>query len=82
MVDWSGRAIHPNKHGKIDDELPPILEKLHINLTSLLKCLSRKEQDFVYVIGSYQTIRAAALKLGRKFLRGISAANRPFLVYT
>lgn len=25
LVDWVGIAIHPNKHGKVVDDLPPIL---------------------------------------------------------
>lgn len=82
LVDWSGRAIHPDKHGKIDDKSPPILERLHIDSAHLLKYLSRKEQGFVHVIGSCQAIQAAAFKLGRKFLKGISAANRLFPLHT
>jgi len=78
LVDWSGRAIHPAKRGKIDDKIPPILERLDIDPVELLKYLSREQRDFVHVIGSYQSIQAAAMKLGRKFLKGLSAANRLF----
>jgi len=78
LVDWSGRAIHPDKHGKIDDEMPSILERLDIDPIHFLKYLSSKEQGFIHVIGSRQAIQAAARKLGRKFLKGLSAANRLF----
>ncbi len=78
LVDWSGRAMHSTKHGKINDEIPPILDRLGINPTYLLHYLKRKEQGFIHVIGTSASIKSAAGKLGRKFLKGISAANQLF----
>ncbi len=37
LVDWSGRTIHPDKKGKIPDNLPPILQRLRIEPASLLQ---------------------------------------------
>ncbi len=78
LVDWSGRAIHPHKRGKIADDLPPILIRLNIEPVHLLRYLNRKERGFVNVIGTTISIQTAAIALGRKFLKGISAANRLF----
>ncbi|GAB4125477.1 MAG: hypothetical protein Tsb0027_24540 [Wenzhouxiangellaceae bacterium] len=78
LVDWSGRAIHPNKRGKIADHQPKILQRLQIEPSALLSYLSHKEGSFHHVIGSKSSIREAAVKLGKKFLQGIAAAERLF----
>ena len=78
LVDWSGRAIHPDKRGKIADHQPKILQRLQIEPSALLNYLSHKEDSFHHVIGSKSSIREAAAKLGRTFLQGIAAADRLF----
>jgi len=78
LVDWSGRAIHPNKRGKIADHQPKILQRLQIEPSALLSYLRNKEDKFHHVIGSKSSIREAAAKFGRKFLQGIAAAERLF----
>ncbi len=78
LVDWSGRAIHPQKRGAITDDIPPILLRLGIAPEHLLRYLSRQEQGFSQVIGKVTTIRCAANQLGVSFLKGIAAANRLF----
>jgi len=78
LVDWSGRAIHPNKRGRIADHQPKILQRLQIEQSALLNYLSHQEDSFHHVIGSKSSIREAAAKLGRKFLQGIAAAERLF----
>ena len=77
LVDWSSRAIHPNKRGKIGDQQPKILQRLQIEPSALLRFLSRKDR-FHHVIGSKTSIREAAIKLGKSFLQGIAAAERLF----
>lgn len=78
LVDWSGRAIHPNKQSKIAGTLPPILTRLGIQPNPLLRYLNRKERGFVNVIGTRNAIQNAAIAMGRKFLKGLSAADRLF----
>lgn len=78
LVDWSGRAVHPSKRGYISDSIPPILTRLGIRPNHLLRYLSRKERGFVNVIGTRNAIQNAALTIGRKFLKGQSAADRLF----
>ena len=77
LVDWSGRAIHPHKRGKIADQQPKILQRLQIEPSALLRYLSRKER-FHHVIGSKTSIHEAAIKLRKRFLQGIAAAERLF----
>lgn len=78
LLDWSGRIVHPRKRGQIKLNQPPILKRLSIDSNHLIRYLNRREQGFVYVIGTRQAIKDAASELGRKFLKGISAANRLF----
>ena len=77
LVDWSGRAIHPNKRGKIGDQQLKIVQRRQIEPLALLRYLSRKNQ-FHRVIGSNTSIRQAAIKLRKRFLQGIAAAERLF----
>jgi len=76
LVDWSGRAILPNKTGYISENTPPILTRLSIEPDALIDYLSKKEKGFDKVIGSPQSIRQAALEQSRKFFKGISSATR------
>ncbi|MDA3934216.1 MAG: hypothetical protein PF630_07830 [Gammaproteobacteria bacterium] len=78
LVDWSGRAIHPNKRGRIDDHLPKILQRLQIEPSALLSYLGKKDDRFHHVIGCKASIRDAAERLGKRFLQGIAAADRLF----
>ncbi len=78
LVDWSGRAIHPNKQGKIPDDIPPILIRLGIAPDELVHRLSKKQHGFYHVVGKARTIRNTLNELGASFLKGIGAANRLF----
>jgi hypothetical protein len=77
-MDWSGRAIHPDKWGKIPDGAPPILERLGINPDRLLRYLNRQERGFCLVIGTPHAFQQAVVNLRRRFFKEISAANRLF----
>lgn len=78
LVDWSGRAIHPAKRGKIPDEAPPILNRLGIRPDRFIKYLARRERGFYVILGTPDSFRQAIASLGRRFFKGISAANRLF----
>ncbi|MDA3933333.1 MAG: hypothetical protein PF630_03260 [Gammaproteobacteria bacterium] len=78
LVDWSGRAIHPHKRGKIADHQPKILQRLQMEPAELLRYLGHKDDRFHHVIGSKSAIRAAAVRLGRKSMQDMAAADRLF----
>ena len=78
LVDWSGRAIHPDKQGKIADSAPPILERLGLATQPFVEYLTCEEQGFHRVIGAAESIRAVSRSLHNGFLKGVSAANRLF----
>lgn len=78
LVDWSGRAVHPTKVGRIPADAPPILERLSIAPPELLCYLAGQSNRFYRVIGAAQSIRKAVAALGQRFLKGISAAQRVY----
>ena len=78
LVDWSGRAIHPEKKGSIPEHYPKILDRLQMSPEALVKYLGEQDRDFRHVVGRPNAIRLAAEQLGRAFLHGVSAAQRLF----
>ena len=76
-MDWPGRAVIEGKRGSMPENLPPILERLKIEPSALLRYLSRKDR-FHKDIGSKTSIRETAIKLRKCFLQGIAAAERLF----
>ena len=70
LVDWSGRAIAPNKRGKVDDDLPPILERLGFDEASWHQSMTLFQKPFP-MIGGPDQVRLAANKLSRHWFRGI-----------
>ena len=51
LVEWSGRAIHPNKRGYIKADLPPIFKRLKISPEEWLDLALRFEQHFTNWVG-------------------------------
>lgn len=79
LIQWGARSVLPRKRRPAAVVQPGVLRRLGIVPGELIRYLNRREQGFVYVIGTRQAIRDAAGELGRKFLKGISAAQRLFL---
>lgn len=82
LVDWSGRAIHPKKKSAISSHTPAILKRLQINPDAFLQYANRKEKGFYHVIGKKRSIKEAVTRLGRRFLKGPTAAERLFRTVT
>lgn len=78
LVDWSARVIHSHKRGAMPADVPPILERLGVAPAELTRYLSHADRGFYTVIGSASSIGEAVALLGRRFLKGVSAANRLF----
>jgi REP element-mobilizing transposase RayT len=79
LVDWSGRAIVEGKCGKIPDHLPPILQRLKVDPNNYIRFIRREQKSrFHAFIGSVESMRAAAERFGRAFLKGQAAAAQLF----
>ncbi len=72
LVDWCGRAILPNKRGYIDNNKPPILQRLNMNAEGFVD-LMKKQDDLsqLTVIGSSTVVTHYLEKLEQKFIKGM-----------
>ncbi|BCD99657.1 transposase [Marinagarivorans cellulosilyticus] len=78
LIDWTGRAILPNKSGAIALASPKILRRLEINCDDWLENMPRIETDFHHCIGRGDAIRPCAEKLDQCWVKGLGAARRLF----
>ena len=77
---WTGQAgpfIHISV-GESQISNQRFCSDYRIEPTRLLSYLSKKENQFHHVIGSKTSIRESAIKLRKRFLQGIAAAERLF----
>jgi len=72
LVDWAGRAIKHNKKGYIPAHTPPLLTRLHMDATPVLKYLSKMEKQSFGVLGPVSLLRAFAHSVGQHFVKGQS----------
>jgi REP element-mobilizing transposase RayT len=79
LVDWSGRVVRDDKRGAIDEAIPPILERLEIDVDTWQKLLEeRKRLRFHHAVGRASAIKENAASFGRAFLKGLSFARELF----
>ena len=87
LVDWSGRIMRADKSGSIPGEIPSILLRLGIDDSEYLKHVSPKSASqpdarnatgFYSAIGSAQSLKQAADHFGKKFIKGMSKAQRMY----
>jgi len=71
LVDFTGRAIHDFKRGYINDDLPPILQRLNFNKESWIKSCA-KPSPFKLVLGNSISIKDFALKIKKTKFHGIN----------
>jgi hypothetical protein len=78
LVDNSGRTIRSNKRGSIDATLAPILMRIHANPEAWPDTVSRFGAKFHLVAGLLSNLRHFARLLGRRWLKGVTAAQSAF----
>ncbi|MCX2783657.1 hypothetical protein OQJ46_11740 [Microbulbifer thermotolerans] len=71
LVDWSGRCLREDKRGAIDEQLPPILERLQINPRYWLYLNRNFESRFKSLVGAAHSVRSACERLGKRWGQGI-----------
>jgi len=74
LLDWTGRQIRKGKRGRIDDSLPPILERLNIDAEKWLYTSTHFESSFKTLVGSTHSLISACKKLGYRRTPGRSAS--------
>jgi hypothetical protein len=70
LVDWGGREVKRNKRGYIPASAPPILIRLNMNASPVLKYLSKDELPSFGALGPVSRLRSFAASVGRKFVKG------------
>lgn len=76
LVEWCGCAIRDDKRGATSQDIPPILERLRLDPAHFLRHMRRGGQHYhVAAIGHVARLRAAAISLGRKYLKGLSLSR-------
>ena len=66
LVDWTGRQIREDKRGRIDDDHPPILDRLGIEAEHWLYLTQHYQSSFKSLVGTAYRVRDACQLLGWK----------------
>lgn len=78
LVDKSGRMIRLDKRGAIDAGLRPILVRIGVNPQAWTKTISDFGDKFSLVAGLASNLRKYANHLGRRWFKGVGAAQIAF----
>jgi REP element-mobilizing transposase RayT len=76
LVDWGGREVKRNERGYIPASAPPILARLKMNATPVLKYFAREDLPAPAALGPVSMLRAFAASIGRKFVKGHVLGSR------
>lgn len=75
LLDWMGRQFHKGKPGVIPNHLPPILNRLALDVENWLDNVKRYGSLFWRVVGRAEAVAAAAAKAGRKWFKGVGSPD-------
>jgi len=78
VLDETGRIMRKDKRGAIPEKLMPILTRLGIKPEGWPRLVGELGTDFSCFIGDTHSIREAARSIGRRWLKGIRAAQCAF----
>jgi REP element-mobilizing transposase RayT len=71
LVDWSGRIIREDKKGALDNDLPPILQRLNIEANHFIYLTKHFEQPFTHLVGTACHVKQACEEIGQHWVHGI-----------
>ncbi|MEX1216728.1 transposase [Saccharospirillum sp.] len=75
LVDWTGRHIRNDKRGNINNNTPPILERLGIDAEHWVYSTQYFESQFKGLVGTVQSIRAHCQRFGYQRTPGLASAT-------
>lgn len=78
LLDWTGRQVRADKRAAIPAELQPILARLQIQPDHWVDAVEQYDHAFRTVVGRVESIRHEALRRGRRWLQGLTAAAALF----
>lgn len=80
LVDKSGRMIRSDKGGAIEADLEPILLRIGVNPQAWTETVSSFGDRFSLVAGLLCNLRQYASHLGRRWFKGVAAAQKAFML--
>ena len=78
LVDWTGRILREDKRGAIDDNLPPILERLNIKPKHWLYLTKHFESRFKGLVGMAYQLKRVCEQLGYQRVPGMKNCKTYF----
>ncbi|MEE9494671.1 MAG: transposase [Gammaproteobacteria bacterium] len=75
LIDWTGRAIRDDKRGSISQDIPPILQRLNLDVNEWLKQHHQLESYYPVFMGHWKQLEVVCQALKRKWCKG-SARSR------
>jgi hypothetical protein len=78
LVDWTGRIIREDKSGAIDENLPPILDRLRIEPKHWLFLAKHFENRFKGLVGSAYQLKHVCEVLGYQRAPGLKHCQTYF----
>lgn len=79
LVDWTGRAMHPDKRGHIPADYPKILVRLGIDGDRFIIHADHLLRKFGSAVGAPEALVSLCARRQSRYLRGIGAARKVFL---
>lgn len=70
LVDWGGREVRRNKPGYIPASAPPIMMRLNMTSSPVLRYLAKDDLPSTGALGPVNRLREFAESVGRKFVKG------------
>lgn len=78
LVDWTGRAVRKDKRGIIDNDCPPLLQRLNIDPEHWLTYMQPHGNRFGHAIGTVKRLQEHALSIGQIWLQGMGQSKQLF----
>ncbi|WP_394171202.1 transposase [Saccharospirillum alexandrii] len=75
LVDWTGRQLRDDKRGSIYSEIPPILERLNIDVEHWVYNTRHFESQFKSLVGTAISIKSKFQQFGYQRVPGLGLAE-------
>ena len=76
LLDWTGRQIRAGKPGHISAHLPPVLERLDLDVEAWVDNARRYGGLFSRVAGKVRRLKELARSRGRAWIRAHAGAHQ------
>ena len=78
LLDWTGKQIVAGKKGSIPSKMPPLLDRMELNIENWIDTVEHFGNRFYHVATSAKGLMAAASNLGLKWMKGKTGAKTAF----